>query len=92
MAHGLFRRVLAVWDLREDPGVSRAVASRRRRKPTRHSPLPAVPDGGPLALLKGLWNRLRPYIPPIEEILLIALGLMMFWFAIDTALRILGWR
>jgi len=92
IAHGLFRRVLAVWELRDDPRVSRAIASRMKKKPARPAPRPVLPDGGPVALLKAFWDRIRVYIPPIEEILLIALGLMMFWFAIDTALRILGWR
>jgi hypothetical protein len=86
VAHGRFRRVVAVWDReargpepgRKGKGSARAMARRdagRRRLP---------------AALKGLWKRIVPRPHAVEAFLLILMVLGMLGFAIDLAIRIFG--
>jgi hypothetical protein len=93
VAHGRFNRVLAVWDggikgRRSGARKSVEKANRALGVATRKG----MGGSGLLASVKGLWGRVRRGAPSMEGALLIVLGLGMVWFAIETALRILGWR
>lgn len=93
VAHGLFRRVVAVWDagIKNPATRTRGSAGRVRRVP----PTVARREGrdtGLAASLRRLWGRISRRAPSMEGVLLVVLGLGMVWFAIETALRILGWR
>jgi len=92
-AHGSFRKVLAVWDSSaEGRSLEPARSARKLRGPRRREVPKAPGDEGFLASVKAVWKAIRRITPSMEEILLIALGLTMAWFAVDTALRIMGWK
>lgn len=89
VAHGRFKKVVAVW---EGPG--RALEPRTRAKrATRASPRRDLRDVGLVATVRAFWSRLvrRPQFS-MEEVLLLVFALAMAGFVIDWALRILGLR
>jgi hypothetical protein len=86
VAHGTFRKVLAVWDQGIKAGKSdvkprRAVGPIARRRSR---------DRGLVAALKAFWGRVLRRDHFIEEAFLLVLAVAMVGFAIDWALRILG--
>jgi hypothetical protein len=86
VAHGVFKRVVAVWD-----GGTTAVAPERKpvraaRAPVRRSPGEGKPPA-PFKALRSLASRFS-----MEGVLLFIMAVSMFGFAIDWALRILGWK
>lgn len=94
VAHGRFGKVVAVWDdrsmtrkLREPPKPGKIMARRVKSPPRRESV-----DRGFFASLKAFLGGAVRQFPAVEEVFLILLGLGMIWFAVETALRILGWR
>jgi hypothetical protein len=46
----------------------------------------------PVGILESLGTRVRSVISSPEDVAFIALFIIMVWFAVDTALRILGVR
>jgi len=93
VAHGLFRRVVAVWDAGIKSPTTRARGSAGEAKK-----VPSVVvrrerrDGGLVASIRGLRGRISRRAPSMEGVFLVILGLGMVWFAVEAALRILGWR
>ena len=86
VAHEGFRKVVAVWDDRaEAPGPGQVVKKALRRVPGSGSG-----DKGSLFAPGAFRKRLMARIPSIEEVFLLVLGLAMAGFAIDWALRIIG--
>lgn len=103
VAHGAFRRVVAVWDegppgekLREKEKASRRVVKRGPRVPgMRYARPPAQKrptEVGLLESLRAFLAQVATRLPSLEESLFIVLGIVMVWFAIETSLRILGWK
>ena len=93
VAHGVFNRVMAVWDAgvqNRGSNARRAVGRVRRAVGTDARSAPR--DEGVMASLGRFWRRLSRLAPSMEGALLIILCLGMVLFAIDTALRILGLR
>ncbi|MGD8361986.1 MAG: hypothetical protein PVJ04_11220 [Gemmatimonadota bacterium] len=93
VAHGVFNRVMAVWDVGvKDRGsdARRAIGKARRTAGTNVRSAPR--DQGVKSSLGRFWRRISRLAPSMEGVLLIILCLGMALFAIDTALRILGWR
>jgi len=88
LAHGIFGRVLAVWD------EVHAVPRPHAKVPTRARPARRGSGrGGPIEALKAFGSRVvrRPH-QFMEEAFLLVLVLAMVGFVIDWALRILGAR
>jgi hypothetical protein len=82
----MFKRVVAVWD-----GGTTAVAPERKpvraaRPPARRSPGEEKPPA-PFEALRSLVSRFS-----MEGVLLFIMAVSMFGFAVDWALRILGWK
>ena len=93
VAHGVFRRVVAVWDTGlKDPGSDARKLLKRARKAAGTSLQSAPRDQRGMAALGRFWRRAIRMAPSMEGALLIILCLGMVLFAIDAALRILGWR
>lgn len=88
VAHGTFRRVVAVWD---EGAESARPTPRRRRLGTSRSPIPLRPSGTSSAL-GNLVRRLVERAPGVEEVVLLILALSMVGFAIDWILQIFGGR
>lgn len=88
VAHGLWRRVMAVWDgggVSVGPTRSRSVAAASSR--ARFSSI------GPLAVLDWLWRRLTLRTEHfLEELGFLLFFVGMLVFVIDWALRMLGVR
>jgi hypothetical protein len=85
IAHGIFRKVLAVWD--EDVEVrpsgdttTRAAGDRARTGLRKRA----------LVSLEALRDRVARLFTSVEEVSLLILFLAFVWFAIDWALRIIG--
>jgi hypothetical protein len=86
VAHGVFRRVLAVWD-------AGATASGSGGKLKRVGVgFPRGGQGKPLGALEALRHFIVRRVPSLEEVVFLVLGLAMAGFAVDWALRILGLR
>jgi hypothetical protein len=93
VTHGTFRKVVAVWDSGAEGRSVEPTRSSRKLRRSRGGSAPRAPQAdGWLGSLKAFWGALRRITPSMEEVLLIALGLTMAWFAVDTALRIMGWK
>lgn len=93
VAHGWFNKVVAVWD----EGIKGRRSDARKAVERAGSPSGSVArrstrNRGPLASSGGFWGRVRRRAPSMEGALLVILALGMVGFAIETALRILGWR
>ena len=88
VAHGMFSRVLAVWD----KGVTVAVSGTRRSGRGRRVSRKAQGKKHPAPVPGPGWGRLIPSPHTIEAALLLVLVLAMIGFGIDWALRILGAR
>jgi hypothetical protein len=87
VAHGTFKRVVAVWDGR----IKAEVEPRRRAgRVVRTTARRGSRDGGLWAALKAYRGRIVRRFPAVEEVFLLILALSMAGFAIDWALRILG--
>ena len=86
VAHGWFKKVLAVWDS--------GIKARRSEEKAKRAVGAVARSGsrnvGLVAALKAFWRRVIRRAPPMEEALLLILALSMAGFAIDWALRILG--
>jgi hypothetical protein len=86
VAHGTFKRVVAVWDKG-----TKALQPEKKRKRISVSAAPNRPRGGGLIpAVRAILRRLIPSPHAIEATFLLVLTLSMVWFAIDVALRILG--
>jgi hypothetical protein len=86
VSHGLFRKVVAVWDAgtrthEPEQKVKRAVTSVSRD---------ASWDQGPVASLATFVRRIVRRAPPMEETLFIVFFVAMVGFFIDWALRIIA--
>ena len=98
VAHGMFKKVVAVWDAGINPQKpeSRAIKARTPETKAIKEKGATAPkrfrEKGLLATLKGLGRSALERAPTMEEALFIVLGLGMVWFAIETSLRILGWK
>ena len=93
VAHGLFRRVVAVWDADARIRMSDVRRLQQSHKSSTRVPVPNASGARDfVSVLSGLWDRLRRRVPSPEEALLFVLGLGMVWMAIDIALRIMGRR
>jgi hypothetical protein len=94
VAHGTFNRVVAVWDTDvRDRGSSDARRSVRRARRAMGTYLRTAPrDQGAMASLGRFWRRISRLDFSMEGALVIILSLGMVLFAMDTALRSLGWR
>lgn len=93
VAHGMFNKVVAVWDAGVKGGQSASPKSvEKTRRAVEGAPREALRKKGPVAPSRGFWSRITQRAPSMEGALLFILGLGMLWFAIDTALHILGWR
>ena len=89
VAHGRFRRVVAVWD----GGIVKArKAEVKVRRAVRPIPSGGTRDRGLVATLGAFRDRIMRRMPSLEEALLLILGISMAGFAIDWALRIIGWK
>ena len=86
MAHGMFGRVLAVWD----KGVSIQGRKELMRRPPTTVRRAGSGQGGLLATLKALKKRIALKEHYIEAGLFLVFALAMVGFAIDWALRIMG--
>jgi hypothetical protein len=92
VAHGRFRKVVAVWD-----GPARAVGAVEPERKAKGAGGAIVRrdlrDVGLAATLRAFWGRLvrRPQFS-MEEFLLLVFALAMAGFVIDWALRIIGLR
>lgn len=88
VAHGKFRRVLAVWQGR---GTGVMPAKRPTKAVQAKAPAKIRPPGL-AAAMKTFRTRVLAKTPSLEEAFLLILAVSMVGFAIDWALRILGWR
>ncbi|MGW8267218.1 MAG: hypothetical protein ACWGSQ_12705 [Longimicrobiales bacterium] len=88
VAHGLFRRVVAVWD----SGGQAEKAHRKGKRPGAAVVKPGVRAGGAAVALRAFWGRIRRSPPSLEGVFLFVLAVSMVGFALDWALRILGLR
>lgn len=88
VAHGLFRRVVAVWD----SGGQAQKAHRRAKRTGAAVRRISNPGGGLAAAIRAFWGRLRRRPPSLEGAFLFVLAVSMVVFALDWALRILGLR
>jgi len=85
VAHGRFKKVVAVWEGRIDVPKLQKRAGRTAGARTRKG----LRGGGLVPALKAFWGRLARRTPSLEEVFLLVLALSMAGFAIDWALRIL---
>ena len=86
VAHGAFRRVLAVWD----KGMEVRRAKETPMVTGRAVPWDGVRKPGPLAALKTLRSRLLRREHTIEDWVFFVLGLSFIGFAIHWILQIIG--
>ena len=84
VAHGSFRRVVAVWDKGMTAGEGKPI---RRGAPFARPVSRAV---GIAVTLRALRDRFLQRVPSMEEILFLILGLSMAGFAIHWMLLIFG--
>jgi hypothetical protein len=87
VAHGRFRRVVAVWDAGIKARRSEERAKRAGTALTRDGW-----DGGLVATLMAFGARVVRRAPPMEEVFLVILFLAMVAFAIEVAVRVLASR
>jgi hypothetical protein len=88
VAHGLFQRVVAVWD----SGGQAQKAHRKAKAAGRALDRPRSPDRGPLPELKAAWGWIAGRLPSLEGMFVLVLAVSMAGFALDWALRIMGLR
>ena len=88
VAHGMFRRVVAVWDA----GIKVQKSERKAKRAGRAIARTGFRDGGLISALGALGRRVVRRAPSLEEGLLLIFFRAMVGFAIDWALRIIGWR
>ena len=90
VAHGRFKKVVAVWDAGIKVRKSEEKAKRAVRATARDGW-----DGGLVAALVAFGGHVVRRAPTMEQVLLLILFLAMVGFAIDVALRIIaeasGW-
>lgn len=84
VAHGSFKKVLAVWD----KGVTTAAAPVKVKKAVKTITRPEPESTG--KALRALWNGFLQRAPSLEEVLLLAFSLAMTGFAIHWLLQIFG--
>ena len=89
VAHGTFKRVVAVW---WDKGIKARTSEEKAKRAVGAIARNGSRDGGLVAALKAFRGRVIPREHHLEEVFLIILALSMVGFAIDWALRILGLR
>ncbi len=90
VAHGFLGKVEAAWDSGPAASPARAggVGSLTAGDRARHR----LRKRKPLGMLETLAVRVRSVVSSPEDVAFIALFIIMVWFAVDTALRILGVR
>ena len=86
VAHGAFRRVVAVWD----KGIKLRKVEEKNKRAVRTTVRSDTGEGGPVAALWALWGRIARKEQSMEEVFLLLFALSMVGFAIDWAARILG--
>lgn len=88
IAHAFPGRVVAVWDsgpaLESGGGTGRLAPGARAQQRLRMR--------NPEGFVEAVWRRTRSVVSSPEDVAFIALFVIMVWFAVDTALRILGVR
>ncbi len=84
VAHGPFKKVVAVWD----KGVTTDQPGKRVKKAVR--PVPRRQSEGRGALLKSFLTRSLKRAPSLEEVLLLAFSVSMTGFAIHWLIQIFG--
>ena len=89
VAHGAFRRVVAVWDKGIRPNPLRGVA-KRGGAPQRKGTGAGTGGRGFITALDALRRRFLQREHSIEEVVFLVLAVGMAGFAIDWALRIMG--
>jgi len=88
VAHGRFRKVVAVWE----GGIKAQSIQKRAGKALRVARQKSPGGGGIVAAWAAFRSRVARRTPSLEEVFLLVLALSMAGFAIDWALRIIGWR
>lgn len=87
VAHGTFRRVVAVWDA----GIKERTVQKKARRPAKIPASVGMPGGSPLPELVSYLGRIMKRTS-VEEVVFLILAISMVAFAVDWALRILGVR
>jgi hypothetical protein len=87
VAHGLFRRVLAVWDR----GTKTPTASEKSKRPGRTVARVGSGKMGVVEFFQGIRGQIMRREQSVEEILLLVFAVSMVGFVIDWAARIIGW-
>ena len=86
VAHGRFRKVVAVWDRHaqvQEP--KRLTKAGQEAAAIRKAKKESLPNR-----IKGIWGRLVPSSHVIEATVLVVFFLGMVWWAIDLAIKIFG--
>jgi hypothetical protein len=88
VAHGTFKRVVAVWDEGIKPGKAKVKAKRHVGAIAPNS----CRDGGLVAALRAFRSRVIRKPHSMEEVIFLILALSMAGFLIDIWLQVLGVR
>jgi len=88
VAHGLFQRVVAVWD----SGGQALKAHQKAKRAGGDVARTGSRDRGPVSKWGGAWDRIVQWAPSLEGMFLFILAVSMVGFALDWALRIIGLR
>lgn len=86
VAHGAFRRVLAVWNVRSELGT----VAKRPKKDVAKRAHREVWTGSVVGILGATLKRVFQAFSSVEEAAMLILLLGFLWFAADWFLRILG--
>jgi hypothetical protein len=87
VAHGTFRRVVAVW---WNEGIMPRTSKEKVKRAVGPMAQKGIRDGGLVAALRSFRGRIIPREHVMEEVFLLIFALAMVGFAIEWALRILG--
>jgi hypothetical protein len=94
VAHGLFKRVVAVWESETGARVSKESIKRAARAKSRSGVRTGRPiglrTGRPVGILGALWERVLGTIGSVEQIAFLVFFLAFVGFAIHWFLLILG--
>ena len=91
VAHGSFKKVVAVWDSGTGVKVTRATPRPRSAGEVAKSGSPiGLQARRPVGILDAVWRRIIRATDSVEEIALFIMLLAFVWFAIDWLLLILA--
>ncbi|MFC1660810.1 hypothetical protein ACFL3S_04985 [Gemmatimonadota bacterium] len=88
VAHGTFRRIVAVWD----KGIKAPDPEKKDRRAKEAIARKGPRNGGLIAALRAFGGHVTRKSPSMEEALLFILALSFVGFAIDWILQIFGLR